>query len=524
MSLRPFTSNTHSPLPPPSRVASAPPILLTTIDNSARLPNEIISEVFLCCLETFQEKDQRSRRLRALAAICAVCRRWRKIAISTLRLWSSIVFHLKDPRKGSLERVTERAKVHLARAGKRVPLDISFDCSGWNNGIVNMFDIDYDDPHRPPPDDPTQIFHELISPYYTRSRTLHLVLSWDDAKVILPVQGPLPKLLSFHCSVDNGMRTPVALWGDSGMSLSALEHLDLMTSGPLILNLQDCPSLRSLRLSGEVIISGLDGAKTSSLTPPIIPPAQELSSLRSLHLTEGLPWEGVLSLLGRATNVTEAQICLSEPYPSNSNLEFSAEMPLLRNLITRHVEFVSEHMQAPQVTHIVIDDIPKQWEWVDCEFSGFRALRGLKFKDSSYEREMGHYAAIGNIPYFSISQLSFFGVLELLRRLQRPPTRRMAWNDTPKYDGEKFLRNPDLFSLRLLVIECSMLLSPTERAHWARECKAIAEWMPKLRIRIAGKTYDGPEVDVDEIERLESEAQAAGWRDMEDVIPSLSHL
>ena len=57
------------------------------------IPDEVLAEIFICCLPQFEREGKRSssfRRLQAPLLLAQICSRWRAIALSTQKLWSFI--------------------------------------------------------------------------------------------------------------------------------------------------------------------------------------------------------------------------------------------------------------------------------------------------------------------------------------------------------------------------------------------------------------------------------------------------
>ncbi|KAG7099947.1 hypothetical protein E1B28_001740 [Marasmius oreades] len=95
-----------------------------------RLPAEVMSEIFVHCLQTKDRNPTRSL-AEAPLLLTLVCRRWREIALSTAQLWSSLHIYLPPTAQKYEIRLTEvinrRAegvKAWLSRSGS-LPLSIS---------------------------------------------------------------------------------------------------------------------------------------------------------------------------------------------------------------------------------------------------------------------------------------------------------------------------------------------------------------------------------------------------------------
>ncbi|KAK1226495.1 hypothetical protein PQX77_010579 [Marasmius sp. AFHP31] len=95
-----------------------------------RLPPEVLSEIFVHCL---QDKDRNPTRslTEAPLLLTFVCRRWREIALSTTRLWRGIHIYFPSVTKRHeqrfkeiAERRSEGVKTWLSRSGS-LPLSIS---------------------------------------------------------------------------------------------------------------------------------------------------------------------------------------------------------------------------------------------------------------------------------------------------------------------------------------------------------------------------------------------------------------
>ncbi|KAL0068401.1 hypothetical protein AAF712_004479 [Marasmius tenuissimus] len=95
-----------------------------------RLPPEVLSEIFVHCL---QDKDRNPTRsvTEAPLLLTFVCRRWREIALSTARLWRGIHIYFPSVTKRHeqrfkeiAERRSEGVKAWLSRSGS-LPLSIS---------------------------------------------------------------------------------------------------------------------------------------------------------------------------------------------------------------------------------------------------------------------------------------------------------------------------------------------------------------------------------------------------------------
>ncbi|KAK6977978.1 F-box domain-containing protein [Favolaschia claudopus] len=152
------------------------------------LPPEIVSEVFLHFLPPYPDPPSFTG-LHSPICLTHVCTQWRKIALSTPRLWRAIA--LGDHSWPAPEGGTALAELWLERSGD-LPLSIHVaDYQDYSNGL------------------PSTIFSPLL-PH--RDRWERLILTICETTNILAIDGPMPLLHTLHILLaEQGLSNPLSI-------------------------------------------------------------------------------------------------------------------------------------------------------------------------------------------------------------------------------------------------------------------------------------------------------------------------
>ncbi|KAJ7845575.1 hypothetical protein B0H13DRAFT_2095143, partial [Mycena leptocephala] len=163
-------------------------VLLTDKDGRLRfspfvrrgptLPPEILAEIFIHCLPTVQEFVTPDLTTTPLI-LCGICRRWRDVALSTPKLWTSL--HVQF----SAYETVDFCQMWLSRA-RGAPLALSLEDDYWYTSAPAAFT------------DPLLTSIVGLSQQWQK---LALGIGGDLVNSILPLQGTFPLLEKFSISV-----------------------------------------------------------------------------------------------------------------------------------------------------------------------------------------------------------------------------------------------------------------------------------------------------------------------------------
>jgi F-box-like len=269
-----------------------------------RFPPEILSEIFLHCLETkwfnpaYYERFPRLDKAPLLLG--SVCRQWRTIALSTPRLWASFTLTIR-PKHLKFDVVL--AKTWLGRAG-RCPLSINLESEG-----------SCQNPMRP-----------LMQVFALNCER------WYESVLFLP-----PAVMASLSSVKN--------------RLPRLQKLTIRASSATIIDQFSCaPRLRHLNLG--------------SIIPPsiITVPWNQLQCLTLQCLTIGMcRADSCLEYLRLTPNLLECTLSLKSGSLLGS--QPPVQLPQLRSIILRgDPSCILDSLQVPELREVSI--CPRGYRWI----------------------------------------------------------------------------------------------------------------------------------------------------------------
>ncbi|TDL17500.1 hypothetical protein BD410DRAFT_545838 [Rickenella mellea] len=210
--------------------------------SSARLPPELLSQIFILCLSNYPSPIKTDAPLN----ISTVCKEWRQISISTSQLWSHILLLINDKRQGRYAPLIEtrisrsrecgfsfvfRWELCMARhsPGLRAMTDVLIkNCGTWRNVVITG------------PCDHQYFIRNLVSVIPAQTPDIQKIHIDADSSINGLFNAPLPHLK--HLS----MRVTVSISpGSSHLRLENLQSLSLQ--GADLTELLECLS-RSPRL------------------------------------------------------------------------------------------------------------------------------------------------------------------------------------------------------------------------------------------------------------------------------------
>ena len=253
-----------------------------------KLPNELLAEIFILGLANYQDLHQRS--MEYLWAIGATCLFWREVALSTPRLWTSIIF---TDHQGAIIETIPCCHTHM-----RVCLLRSKDAS-----ITVHLRFDWGS-------DSLKRVTDILIPHLPRCQSIHLHFANEyDAHKFLPLPGRLPSLTEFTCTIEDDY-----YFGDDT---------------PLPLKLFSDPNngarLQELRLDGEL---------------PVFFDEVDAEDLLHIHSTDGPnhSWNNAMALISRAHSLRSLTFRIRGPRPGVPFPKFT--LPHLTHLATKALDFL----------------------------------------------------------------------------------------------------------------------------------------------------------------------------------------
>lgn len=148
-----------------------------------KLPNELLSEIFIESLRDYERWDINT--LRYLAVISGICTRWRLVALSTPTLWSNVIYEediLISAAPAARKRAKDRINTYLSRS-KHSPIHIFIHISVSDVSVIPMNTI-----------------KTLFWPHMSRCRTLKLEFNAvTQLLAFFPLPGRLELLKSLRC-------------------------------------------------------------------------------------------------------------------------------------------------------------------------------------------------------------------------------------------------------------------------------------------------------------------------------------
>lgn len=152
------------------------------------LPNELLSNIFLCTCKRLSIPGPCAEDVEHLKAVSAVCSFWRNIAISTPNLWNNITYHSNKER--TPKSITHQIETFLRRS-RNTPLDL----------YLTMKDEIY-----------LRKIRNLVLPHAFRWPSFHL--SVNDARMFrqfVPLPDSLEQLVDLNISIPFSLRFEVIM-------------------------------------------------------------------------------------------------------------------------------------------------------------------------------------------------------------------------------------------------------------------------------------------------------------------------
>ncbi|KAF9523305.1 hypothetical protein CPB83DRAFT_739224, partial [Crepidotus variabilis] len=335
---------------------------------SGKLPIELLSEIFLLCVEDSMDDDNTIRIPLELSKICA---RWRSAAISNPHLWSKLSVQLEGQ---SSNRHPELVDTWLRRSAA-CPLTFYL---FWEN----------------PPFDNTHPILEKILEHSERWRTMFFYLPYRAFASFQRIRGRLPMLMNLSLgTADDGPLPPHSRQASLDMFELAprLRSLECVNISPTMFKfpwaqLQDIPLLsgnivecldvldRSKRLSklSYIFVEGGPPAPHTILATPVLPTAPGLptpyphiyhNQLTSLSIMTP-PYNEFVDLSPlfphiHLPNLESLTICnLNSPF-GNEFIQFLSNLHALRTLHLRKTSLPDDQLveglkHLPSLTSLIV--------------------------------------------------------------------------------------------------------------------------------------------------------------------------
>ncbi|KAJ6517969.1 hypothetical protein C8R47DRAFT_1773 [Mycena vitilis] len=110
------------------------------VSLARRLPEDVLREIFLACLPWSGNPVMSSREAPLLLG--QVCSSWRRIALTTPQLWSSL--HVVVPNAARLRQISDAVDTWLSRSGVlplSITLAVSAACESGSDNVATMIDV-----------------------------------------------------------------------------------------------------------------------------------------------------------------------------------------------------------------------------------------------------------------------------------------------------------------------------------------------------------------------------------------------